>query len=199
VPEEYSGKVVEMLNKRKGEMVKMEAKGDRVLLLFHIPARGIIGLRTHMLTATAGEAVMNHRYLKYVPYKGPIDTRQNGSLIAMEGGNAFAYALNKLQDRGIFFIPPGTPIYAGQVVGENNRADDLSINVTKSKKLSNVRASGSDDKVRIAPPKLFSLEEAIEYIRSDEYVEVTPKSIRMRKIYLNEHERKKEEKAIQHN
>lgn len=196
VPENYSGKVVEMINKRKGEMVKMESKGDRILLLFHVPARGIIGLRTNMLTATAGEAVMNHRYLKYEPYKGPIETRQNGSLIAMEAGNAFAYALNKLQDRGMFFIPPGTSVYAGQVIGENNRADDLMVNVTKSKKLSNVRASGSDDKVRLAPPKLFSLEEAIEYIKNDEYVEVTPKSIRMRKIYLNEHERKKYEKSF---
>jgi GTP-binding protein len=194
VPDEFSGKVVEMVNRRKGEMVKMESKGDRVHLLFHMPSRGIIGLRTNMLTATAGEAVMNHRFLEYAPFKGPIETRLNGSLIAMEGGNAFAYALNKLQDRGMFFIPPGAPVYAGQVVGENNRADDLGLNVTKSKKLSNVRASGSDDKVKLAPPKEFSLEEAIEYIKNDEYVEVTPKSIRMRKIYLDEHERKRMEK-----
>lgn len=195
VPEEFSGKVVEMVNRRKGEMVKMESKGERVHLLFHMPSRGIIGLRTNMLTASAGEAVMNHRFLEYAPFKGLIETRLNGSLIAMEAGNAFAYALNKLQDRGMFFIPPGDPVYAGQVVGENNRADDLGLNVTKSKKLSNVRASGSDDKVKLAPPKVFSLEEAIEYIKNDEYVEVTPKSIRMRKIYLDEHERKRKEKA----
>ncbi len=195
VPDEFSGKVVEMVNRRKGEMVKMESKGERVHLLFHMPSRGIIGLRTNMLTATAGEAVMNHRFLEYAPFKGPIETRLNGSLIAMEAGNAFAYALNKLQDRGMFFIPPGSPVYAGQVVGENNRVDDLGLNVTKSKKLSNVRASGSDDKVKLAPPKEFSLEEAIEYIKNDEYVEVTPKSIRMRKIYLDEHERKRKERA----
>lgn len=195
VPEGHSGKVVELVNRRKGEMVKMESKNGRVHLLFHMPSRGIIGLRTNMLTATAGEAVMNHRFLEYAPYKGLIETRLNGSLVAMEAGNAFAYAINKLQDRGMFFIPPGTPVYAGQVVGENNRTDDLGLNVTKSKKLSNVRASGSDDKVKLAPPKTFSLEEAIEYIKNDEYVEVTPKSIRMRKIYLDEHERKRKERA----
>ncbi|HKK09553.1 MAG TPA: translational GTPase TypA [Bacteroidales bacterium] len=195
VPEGHSGKVVEMVNRRKGEMVKMESKNGRVHLLFNMPSRGIIGLRTNMLTATAGEAVMNHRFLEYAPFKGPIETRLNGSLVAMEAGNAFAYALNKLQDRGMFFIPPGSPVYAGQVVGENNRVDDLGLNVTKSKKLSNVRASGSDDKVKLAPPKEFSLEEAIEYIKNDEYVEVTPKSIRMRKIYLDEHERKRMEKS----
>lgn len=194
VPEEYSGKVVEMINRRKGEMIKMETKNGRVQLLFHMPSRGIIGLRTNMLTATAGEAVMNHRFIEFAPYKGAMDTRSNGSLIAMEPGNAFAYALNKLQDRGNFFIPPGSDIYAGQVVGENNRADDLSINVTKSKKLSNVRASGTDDKVKLAPHRVFSLEEAIEYIKNDEYVEVTPKSIRMRKVLLDEHERKRQSK-----
>ncbi|MCF8232508.1 MAG: translational GTPase TypA [Bacteroidales bacterium] len=195
VPDEYSGKVVEMVNRRKGELEKMEAKGDRVHLSFHMPARGIIGLRTNMLTATAGEAVMNHRFSSYEPFKGPIEGRQNGSLIAMETGVAFAYALNKLQDRGKFFVHPQQQIYAGQVVGENNKTDDLMVKATKTKKLTNVRAAGTDDKVRLAPPVDFSLEEAIEYIKNDEYVEVTPKAIRLRKIYLNEHERKRYEKV----
>ncbi len=194
VPEPFSGKVVEMVNKRKGEMLKMETKGDRVFMLFHMPSRGIIGLRTNMLTATTGEAVMNHRFLHYAPYKGDLDVRQNGSLIAMETGMCYAYALNKLQDRGIFFIDPGEQIYEGQVVGENNRADDLTINLTKSKKLTNVRAAGTDDKVKIAPAHKFSLEEAIEYIKNDEYVEVTPESIRLRKILLNDLERKRASK-----
>ena len=196
VPEEYSGKVVEMVNRRKGEMVKMETKGDRVHILFNIPSRGIIGLRTNMLTATAGEAVMNHRFSSFEPFRGEIETRQQGSLIAMETGMAFAYALNKLQDRGRFFIKPGDQIYAGQVVGENNKVDDLMVKVTKSKKLTNFRAAGTDDKVKLAPPVIFSLEESIEYIKNDEYVEVTPESIRLRKIYLNEHERKRYEKTI---
>lgn len=191
VPEEYSGKVVEMVSSRKGEMRNMERKGDRIHLEFMVPSRGIIGLRTNMLTATAGEAVMNHRFIEYQPYKGPIDIRNNGSLVALETGAAFAYSIWKLQDRGSFFIDPGQEVYEGQVIGENTRADDLTINVCKSKKLTNVRASGSDEKARLITPVKFSLEEALEYIKSDELVEVTPLSIRMRKIYLKEHERKR--------
>ncbi|TKG93556.1 translational GTPase TypA [Puteibacter caeruleilacunae] len=194
LPEDVSGKAVELVTKRKGEMMNMERKGDRIHLEFHIPSRGIIGLRTNMLTATAGEAVMSHRFLKYEPFKGPIESRQNGSIISLESGTAFAYALNKLQDRGKFFVPPQTDIYAGQVIGENTRGDDLTVNVTKNKKMTNMRASGSDDKVKLAPPIIFSLEEALEYIQKDEYVEVTPQSIRIRKIFLNEHDRKKQEK-----
>ncbi len=193
VPEEHSGKVVEMVTKRKGEMTNMERKGERVHLEFHVPARGIIGLRTNMLTSTAGEAVMTHRYLKYEPFKGEIETRQNGSLIALETGTAIAYALNKLQDRGRFFVKPGQEVYEGLVIGENTRHDDLTVNITKTKKLTNMRASGSDDKVKLAPPILFSLEEALEYIKKDEYVEVTPKVIRIRKIFLKEFERKRSE------
>jgi len=191
VPEEYSGKVVEMVSSRRGEMRNMERKGDRIHLEFMVPSRGIIGLRTNMLTATAGEAVMNHRFIEYQPYKGPIDIRTNGSLVALETGAAFAYSIWKLQDRGSFFIDPGQEVYEGQVIGENSRADDLTINVCKSKKLTNVRASGSDEKARIITPIKFSLEEALEYINSDELVEVTPLSIRMRKILLKEHERKR--------
>ncbi len=191
VPEEYSGKVVEMVSSRKGEMRNMERKGDRIHLEFMVPSRGIIGLRTNMLTATAGEAVMNHRFIEYQPYKGPIEIRNNGSLVALETGAAFAYSIWKLQDRGSFFIDPGQEVYEGQVIGENSRADDLTINVCKSKKLTNVRASGSDEKARIITPIKFSLEEALEYINADELVEVTPLSIRMRKIYLKEHERKR--------
>lgn len=191
VPEEYSGKVVEMVSTRKGEMRNMERKGDRIHLEFMVPSRGIIGMRTNMLTATAGEAVMNHRFVEYQPYKGPIEIRTNGSLVALETGAAFAYSIWKLQDRGSFFIDPGQEVYEGQVIGENSRADDLTINVCKSKKLTNVRASGSDEKARIITPIKFSLEEALEYINSDELVEVTPLSIRMRKIYLKEHERKR--------
>ncbi|MBL7966229.1 MAG: translational GTPase TypA [Prolixibacteraceae bacterium] len=191
VPEEYSGKVVEMVSSRKGEMRNMERKGDRIHLEFMVPSRGIIGLRTNMLTATAGEAVMNHRFIEYQPYKGPIEIRNNGSLVALETGAAFAYSIWKLQDRGSFFIDPGQEVYEGQVIGENTRADDLTINVCKSKKLTNVRASGSDEKARLITPIKFSLEEALEYIKSDELVEVTPIAIRMRKIYLKEHERKR--------
>lgn len=197
VPEEYSGKVVEMVSTRKGEMRNMERKGDRIHLEFMIPSRGIIGMRTNMLTATAGEAVMNHRFVEYQPYKGPIEIRTNGSLVALETGAAFAYSIWKLQDRGSFFIDPGQEVYEGQVIGENSRADDLTINVCKSKKLTNVRASGSDEKARIITPIKFSLEEALEYINSDELVEVTPLSIRMRKIYLKEHERKRTAKNNQ--
>ena len=191
VPDEYSGKVVELATVRKGEMQNMERKGDRIHLEFLIPSRGIIGLRTNMLTATAGEAVMTHRFIEYQPMKGAIDGRIAGSLIAKEPGNTFAYALNKLQDRGRFFIAPGQDVYEGMVIGENNRGDDITVNVTQSKKLTNMRASGSDDKVRLAPPIIFSLEEALEYISKDEYLEVTPKSLRMRKILLREAERKR--------
>ena len=191
VPEEDSGKVIELVAVRKGEMTIMERKGDRVHMEFMIPSRGIIGLRTNMLTATAGEAVMAHRFIEYAPYKGEIERRSNGSIIAMESGTAFAYAIDKLQDRGKFFIFPQDEIYAGQVVGENSKEGDMVVNVTKSKKLTNMRASGSDDKVRIVPPIVFSLEEALEYIKEDEYVEITPNSMRLRKILLDENDRKR--------
>jgi GTP-binding protein len=191
IPDEYAGKAIEMVTQRKGEMVSMERKEDRVHLEFRIPSRGIIGLRSNMLTASAGEAIMAHRFLEFAPWRGNIEKRLNGSLIAMETGTAFAYAIDKLQDRGKFFISPQEEIYMGQVIGENNRDGDLVINVTKSKKLTNMRASGSDDKVRIVTPITFSLEEALEYIQEDEYVELTPKSIRLRKILLNETDRKR--------
>jgi GTP-binding protein len=191
VPEDVSGKVIELVAVRKGEMTIMERKGDRVHMEFMIPSRGIIGLRTNMLTATAGEAVMAHRFIEYAPYKGEIERRSNGSIIAMESGTAFAYAIDKLQDRGKFFIFPQDEIYAGQVVGENSKEGDMVVNVTKSKKLTNMRASGSDDKVRIVPPIVFSLEEALEYIKEDEYVEITPNSMRLRKILLDENDRKR--------
>ena len=193
-PEEGSGKVIEMVQTRKGEMVNMQQKGDRVHLEFMIPSRGIIGLRTNVLTATAGEAVMAHRFVDFQPYKGPMERRNNGSIIAMEGGTVFAYALNNLQDRGKFFINPQDEDYMGQVVGENNKQDDLVVNVCKSKKLTNMRAAGSDDKVKLAPPIVFSLEEMLEYIKEDEYAEITPKSMRMRKIILDEGERKRSAK-----
>ncbi|MTK52217.1 translational GTPase TypA [Paludibacter sp.] len=191
VPEESSGKIIEMVATRKGDMTNMEHKGERVNLEFTIPSRGIIGLRNNVLTASAGEAIMAHRFLEYQPYKGEIERRNNGSIIAMESGTAFAYAIDKLQDRGKFFIYPQDEIYAGQVVGEHSKEGDLVVNVTKSKKLTNMRASGSDDKVRLFPPIVFSLEEALEYIKEDEYVELTPKSIRLRKIILDENERKR--------
>lgn len=191
LPDEYSGRAIEQVTQRKGELRSMERKGDRVHLEFIIPSRGIIGLRNNMLTATAGEAVMAHRFIEFQPWKGHIEKRQNGSLICMEAGTTFAYAIDKLQDRGKFFVFPQEEVYMGQVIGENNRDGDLTINITKSKKLTNMRASGSDDKVRIVPPIVFSLEEALEYIQGDEYVEVTPKSIRLRKILLQEHERKR--------
>ncbi len=228
VPEEYASKMIDMVTRRKGEMVKMESAGERVNLEFDMPSRGIIGLRTNVLTASAGEAIMAHRFKEYQPYKGEIERRTNGSMIAMESGTAFAYAIDKLQDRGKFFIFPQEEVYAGQVVGEhshdndlvinvtkskkltNMRAqeevyagqvvgehshdNDLVINVTKSKKLTNMRASGSDDKARLIPPVQFSLEEALEYIKEDEYVEVTPKSMRMRKVILDELERKRANK-----
>lgn len=197
LPEELSGTAIDLVTRRKGEMLNMEKKGDRINLEFHIPSRGIIGLRTTMMTSTQGEAVMAHRFIKYDKFKGPIETRLNGSLVALETGTAFAYALNKLQDRGKYFIDPQEEIYEGQVVGESTREGDLAMNLTKSKKLTNMRASGSDDKVRLAPPIKFSLEEALEYIQKDEYVEVTPKSIRLRKILLNENDRKRASKKVE--
>ena len=191
VPEEFASKMIDMVTRRKGEMVSMETQGDRVNIEFDMPSRGIIGLRTNVLTASQGEAIMAHRFKEYQPYKGDIERRTNGSMIAMESGTAFAYAIDKLQDRGKFFINPQEEVYAGQVVGEHVHDNDLVINVTKSKKLTNMRASGSDDKARIIPPVIFSLEEALEYIKEDEYVEVTPKSMRMRKVILDELERKR--------
>ncbi|GHV62176.1 GTP-binding protein [Bacteroidia bacterium] len=195
IPEEYAGKAIELIQKRKGAMLNMEKKGDRTHLVFDIPSRGIIGLRSNILTASAGEAVMAHRLKGFEPYKGDIEMRINGSLIAMESGPTFAYAINKLQDRGKFFIDAGEEVYAGQVIGESTRPDDIVVNVGKSKKLTNMRASGSDDKTNIAPPIKFSLEEALEYIQEDEYVEVTPHSMRLRKIYLDEIERRRHGKT----
>ena len=195
VPEEYSSKMIDMVTRRKGELTSMQTIGDRVDIEFDIPSRGIIGLRTNVLTASAGEAIMAHRFKEYQPYKGDIERRTNGSMIAMETGTAFAYAIDKLQDRGRFFIYPQEEVYAGQVVGEHVHENDLVINVTKSKKLTNMRASGSDDKARIIPPVIFSLEEALEYIKEDEYVEVTPKSMRMRKVILDETECKRANKV----
>ena len=194
VPTDYSSKIIDMVTRRKGEMLSMEAQGERVNIEFNIPSRGIIGLRTNVLTASAGEAIMAHRFKEYQPFKGEIERRSNGSLVVMESGTAFAYAIDKLQERGKFFISPQEDVYAGQVVGEHIHENDLVINVTKSKKLTNMRASGSDDKARIVPPIIFSLEEALEYIKEDEYLEVTPKSMRMRKIILDEIERKRANK-----
>jgi GTP-binding protein len=191
VPEESSGKVIEMASRRKGELMKMETRSDRIHLEFSIPSRDIIGLRNLMLTATAGEAMMTHRFEKFAPMRGEIEKRINGSLIAIETGQAIAYALNKLQDRGHFFVDPGEEIYEGQVVGEHTRSGDLGLNITKTKKLTNMRATGSDEKMRIAPAVKFSLEEALEYIQEDEYVEITPLHIRLRKILLTEIERKR--------
>ena len=191
LPEVHSGTAVEAVSKRKGEMLNMEAKGDRMNITFQIPSRGIIGLRNYLLTQTAGEAIMNHRFIEFQPHKGAIPGRQNGSLISMEKGTAIPYSLNNLQDRGRFFVAPNESIYEGQVIGENSRVGDLVVNVTKTKKLSNMRSSGADDKVRLAPPIVMSLEEALEYIQSDEYVEATPKSLRIRKILLKETDRKR--------
>ncbi|MEG0559156.1 MAG: translational GTPase TypA [Muribaculaceae bacterium] len=191
VPEEYSSKVIDMVTRRRGEMIAMSAQNDRIHLEFNIPSRGIIGLRNNVLTGSAGEAIMAHRFLEYQPWKGVIERRTNGSLIAMEAGTAYAYAIDKLQDRGKFFIFPQEEVYCGQVVGENAKDGDIVVNVTKSKKLTNTRASGSDDKARIIPPIVFSLEEALEYIKEDEYVEVTPNFLRIRKIILDETERKR--------
>ena len=191
LPEEFSGTAVEAVTKRKGEMKNMVPKGERMIITFEIPSRGIIGLRNYLLTQTAGEAIMNHRFLDYQPYKGEVPGRQNGSLISLEQGTSIPFSLNNLQDRGKFFVAPNEDIYEGQVIGENSRAGDLCVNVTKTKKLTNMRASGSDDKVRLAPPKVFSLEECLEYIQEDEYVEITPKNLRIRKILLKETERKR--------
>jgi GTP-binding protein len=195
VPEAFSGKVIEMVSQRKGDMTTMDHKGDRTVLEFDIPARGLIGLRSQMLTVTEGEAIMAHRFKGFEPYKGEFGVKRNGALIAMETGTAIAYSIDKLQDRGKFFIDPGVEIYAGQVIGENSRHEDMLVNVIKTKKLSNVRASGSDDKANIAPAVKFSMEEALEYIGRDECVEFTPKYIRMRKVVLDEHERKRASKT----
>ena len=195
VTEEYASKMIDMVTRRKGDLVSMAAQnGGRVHMEFNIPSRGIIGLRNNVLTASAGEAIMAHRFLDYQPWKGDIERRTNGSLIAMEAGTAYAYAIDKLQDRGKFFIFPQEEVYAGQVVGENAKDNDIVVNVTKSKKLTNMRASGADDKAKIVPPVVFSLEEALEYIKADEYVEVTPNHIRLRKIILDELERKRANK-----
>lgn len=191
LPEHVSGRAVEFVSVRKGEMLSMEGKGERMIIKFNIPSRGIIGLRNQLLTATAGEAIMAHRFIGYEPYKGEIAGRINGSLISMENGKAIPYSINKLQDRGKFFVDPNEDIYEGQVVGENSRGDDMTINITKTKQLTNFRSAGTDDKNKIVPAIKFSLEEALEYIQKDEYVEVTPKSLRLRKIYLNENDRKR--------
>ncbi|HAD01642.1 MAG TPA: translational GTPase TypA, partial [Porphyromonadaceae bacterium] len=191
LPEECSSRIIDMVTKRKGEMRMMESKNDRIHLQFIIPSRGIIGLNNAVLTASAGEAIMAHRFIEFQPWKGDIERRANGAIIAMEAGTAFAYALNNLQSRGRFFVSPQEDVYAGQIVGEHSKEGDLVVNVTKSKKLTNMRASGSDDKVSLAPPVVFSLEDALEYIKADEYVEVTPNSMRLRKIVLDENERKR--------
>ena len=194
LPEESASKIIDIVTRRKGEMISMESKGDRMHMEFIIPSRGIIGLNNIVLTLSAGEAIMAHRFLEFQAWKGEIEKRQNGSIIAGESGNAFAYSLDKLQDRGHFFIHPQTDVYAGQVVGESNKEGDLIVNVTKPKKLTNVRASGTDDKAQLAPPIIFSLEEGLEYIKNDEYVEVTPKHMRIRKILLDENDRKRDSK-----
>jgi GTP-binding protein len=191
LPEEFSGTAVEAVSKRKGEMTNMEPKGSRMTIQFQIPSRGIIGLRNYLLTQTAGEAIMSHRYLEYQPYKGEIPGRQNGSLISMEQGTSIPFSINNLQERGRFFIAPSENIYEGQVIGENSRAGDMVVNVTKTKKMSNMRSSGNDEKVKLIPPIKFSLEECLEYIQGDEYVEVTPENLRIRKIFLKENERKR--------
>ena len=197
VPETTAGKVIELATQRKGELLVMEPKGDLQHLEFEIPSRGLIGLRSNVLTATFGEAVMSHRFKSYELYKGVIPERINGSLIAMGSGPATAYSIDKLQDRGVFFVEPGEELYAGQVIGEHNRQNDIVVNVQTAKKLTNMRASGSDDNVKIAPKITFSLEESMEYIQKDEYLEITPKTIRMRKVYLDENERKRNEKKFE--
>jgi len=195
VPDVFSGKVIELVTQRKGDIANIEVKEDRAHLDFLIPARGLIGLRNQMLTATEGEAIMAHRFYGYEPWKGDLGNRRNGALIALETGTAIAYSINKMQDRGRFFVEPGEEVYTGQVIGENTRQDDLTLNITLTKKLSNMRASGSDEKTSIAPAIKFSLEEAMEYIRNDEYLEVTPKHMRLRKILLSENDRKKQAKS----
>ena len=196
IPEVSSGKAIEMVTKRKGMMLAMEPKNDRILLQFEIPSRGIIGLRNQLMTASAGEGIMTHIFKDFQPYKGPIPGRTNGSLISMETGKSIPYSINNLQDRGKFFINSNQDIYEGQVVGENSRPGDLVINLTKTKKLTNMRSSGNDAKVKLVPPIVFTLEEALEYIQADEYVEVTPESIRLRKIYLKDHDRKRAKNKI---
>ena len=195
VPEHHSGKVIEFVSTRKGNMLTMEPKGDVMHLEFEIPSRGIIGLRNTLLTATQGEAIISHRFKEFQEHKGDIPQRINGSLISMENGNAIPYSLNNLQDRGKFFVMPNQEIYEGQVVGEHSRPGDVVVNLTKAKKQSNVRSSGADEKIKLIPPQIFTLEEALEYIQADEYVEVTPENIRLRKIYLKEHERKRSKNA----
>ena len=196
VPEIFSGKVIELVTQRKGDIANIEIKDDRAHLDFLIPARGLIGLRNQMLTATEGEAIMAHRFYAYEPWKGDLGVRRNGALISLETGTAIAYSIDKMQDRGRFFVNPGEEVYMGQVVGENTRMDDLTLNIVKTKKLTNMRASGSDEKTSIAPAIKFSLEEAMEYIRNDEYIEITPSHMRIRKIYLNEHDRKRLGKVV---
>ncbi|MCF0208940.1 MAG: translational GTPase TypA, partial [Bacteroidaceae bacterium] len=195
VPDEFASKMIDMVTRRKGEMTSMESQGERTNIEFDVPSRGIIGLRTNVLTASQGEAIMAHRFKEYQPYKGEISRRVNGSMIAMETGASFAYSIDKLQDRGKFFIDPGDEVYMGEVVGEHIHDNDLVVNVTKAKQLTNTRASGSDDKARIVPRTVLSLEEALEYIKVDELVEVTPKSMRIRKTILDHNERKKAGKA----
>jgi GTP-binding protein len=195
MPEEIAGKAVEMVTRAKGMLMSMEPKAGRTKMVFEIPSRGIIGMRNQLLTISAGEAIMNHRYKEFQPHKGDIPGRVNGSLISLEQGKAIPYSINNLQDRGKFFVHPNQEIYGGQVVGENNRQGDLVINLTKTKKLTNMRSSGNDDKLKMAPPIVFTLEEALEYIQEDEYVEVTPESIRLRKIMLSENERKRAKNA----
>ncbi len=197
LPADVSGRAVELVSNRKGTMTSMEPKGDRMLCKFDIPSRGIIGLRNQILTATAGEAIMSHRFRAFEPFKGPIPSRQNGSLISMDQGKAIPYALDKLQDRGTFFVDPGEEVYEGQIVGQSTRSGDIVVNVTKEKKMSNMRSSGADEKAKIAPAVKFSLEEALEYIQKDEYVEVTPHFLRLRKIILSEAERRKSERSIE--
>jgi len=196
VPEIFSGKVIELVTQRKGEIANIEVKDDRSHLEFFIPSRGLIGLRNQMLTATEGEAIMAHRLKGYEPWKGDLGIKRNGALIALETGTAIAYSIDKMQDRGRFFVDPGEDVYMGQVIGENTRMDDLTLNIVKTKKLTNMRASGSDEKTSIAPAIKFSLEEAMEYIRNDEYIEITPSHMRIRKILLNEHDRKRNAKTI---
>ncbi|MCL1822536.1 MAG: translational GTPase TypA, partial [Prolixibacteraceae bacterium] len=194
LPDDCASRIIDVVTRRKGEMRMMESKSQRTFLEFTIPSRGIIGINNTILTLSAGEAIMAHRFLEYQPWKGEIERRQNGSIIVMETGTAFAYALNNLQSRGRFFITPGEEVYVGQVVGEHTKEGDLVVNVAKSKKLTNMRASGSDEKMALAPPVIFSLEDALEYIKTDEYVEITPRFMRMRKIILDELERKRQNK-----
>ena len=196
VPQEYASKVIDLVTRRKGEMLVMETKGDMQHLEFDIPSRGLLGLRTNMLTNTAGEAVMNHRFSEYKPWKGPIPGRNNGVLIAKEAGSTTAYSIDKLQDRGFFFVDPGEEVYRGMIIGENNKPGDLVVNPNEGKKLTNMRASGSDGTVSLPPKRLMTLEECMEYIQQDECIEVTPNYIRMRKVILDEEERKRQQKRM---